>query len=201
MLISILFKDPLAFFILAAIFVMALSVHEFAHAYLADRFGDPTPRQAGRVTLNPLAHLDPVGTLLLFFANFGWAKPVPINPRYFRHALAEEIQVSLAGPFANLVLAVLVGVFLRFVPTSAFIEQAAALIVVLNLNLMIFNLVPIPPLDGSHFLRAFVSEDVYWRLLLWGPLLILGLVFVGSPILQKLIEATVIPLARLIIGT
>ena len=200
MLIQLLSSNPLAFVILAAIFVLALTVHEFAHAFLADRFGDPTPRLAGRVTLNPLAHLDPLGTLLLFFANFGWAKPVPIDSRHFSRPILDEIQVALAGPFANLCLAVVTGIFLRVIPVGPTVVQAAIFIVVLNLNLMIFNLLPIPPLDGSHFLKILLGEEVYWRLAQIGPFLLLGVIIIGARPLSALLGNLIYPLAHLIIG-
>ena len=122
MLIGLLLEEPLTFLILSAIFILALTLHEFAHALVANHFGDPTPRLAGRLSLNPLAHLDPIGTLLLFFVNFGWAKPVSIDARNFPRPIIDEIQVALAGPFANLFIAVVACLILRFVTVSPSIE-------------------------------------------------------------------------------
>jgi Zn-dependent protease len=200
MLIELLFNEPITFIILAAIFMMALTFHEFAHAYLANHFGDPTPRLSGRLTLNPLAHLDPIGTLLLFFVSFGWAKPVPIESHNFKRPIIDEIQVALAGPFANLLFAVVTGLILRFIALPPALEPALVLVVILNINLMVFNLLPIPPLDGSHLLKILISEEAYWQLVNVGPFILLGILIVGRDSLGIFLETIILPLAELIIG-
>ena len=131
---------------------IALTVHEFAHAKIADWAGDPTPRSQGRVTLNPLAHYDPIGTTLFLLFGMGWGKPVQVNPTAFRRPREDEVLVSAGGAAANLVVAALVGTLLRFhlVPDQFF--DLARFIVVLNCALAFFNLIPLYPLDGSHVL-------------------------------------------------
>lgn len=123
--------------------LVAVTIHEYCHALAADKLGDPTPRAYGRLTLNPLSHLDPLGTLMLFLVHFGWGKPVPIDPYNFRHPRRDEIIVSLAGPFSNFLLAF---IFSRFPSPITYILTYT------NLYLGIFNLFPLPPLDGSKVL-------------------------------------------------
>jgi Zn-dependent protease len=171
--------------ILYLILVGSLSVHEWAHAYVADKLGDDTPRLQGRITFNPMAHIDPIGTVLipLFmifmspgFAIFGWGKPVMVNPRNFAKWKRDDILVSMAGPASNLVIcfivAILGGILMRFQPDfSGLIIQ----ILMINAILIIFNLLPIPPLDGSHVMKHIVgmSEETYARIAMWGILILL----------------------------
>jgi Zn-dependent protease len=160
-------------------------VHEWAHAYVADKLGDNTPRSQGRITFNPMAHIDPIGTVLipLFmifmspgFAIFGWGKPVMVNPRNFAKWKRDDILVSMAGPASNLVICFIVaivgGILMRFQPEfSGLIIQ----ILMINAILIIFNLLPIPPLDGSHVMKHIVgmSEETYARIAMWGILILL----------------------------
>jgi Zn-dependent protease len=130
--------------------LIAITIHEFCHALAADKLGDPTPRAYGRLTLNPLAHLDPLGTLMMFLVHFGWGKPVPIDPYNFSHPRRDETIVALAGPLSNFLLAIL---FSRFSGTLPFILTYT------NLYLGIFNLFPIPPLDGSKILLNILPID------------------------------------------
>jgi len=146
------------------IMLIALPVHEFAHAITANAFGDDTPRANGRLTINPLAHLDLIGTLMFVLVGFGWAKPVPINPRYFRDPEKDMAFVALAGPFANFTLAVLIALVFRVIPVPRselgyFILNVFQYAVWINIALGIFNLLPIPPLDGSRLLRAIVPYE------------------------------------------
>jgi Zn-dependent protease len=140
--------------------LLALSFHEFAHAYVANKFGDDTAKQSGRLTLNPLAHLDPLGTIMVFIAHFGWAKPVPVNPNRLRNPKNDMVWISVAGPLANMILALISGILLRIIlnfvggiPSQHSIIGILAFMVVMslqiNLALAIFNLFPIAPLDGS----------------------------------------------------
>lgn len=145
--------------------VIGLTVHEFAHAYTAFRLGDTTAKEEGRLTLNPLKHLDPFGTLLIALLGFGWAKPVSFNPENLKNRHRDEILISLAGPLSNLVLGVL---FLLLARTLYFFEgfnssdlgiatvNLLALWAVLNFGLFVFNLIPIPPLDGSHIYTTYL---------------------------------------------
>lgn len=154
--------------------LIALTAHEFAHGFVSDKLGDPTPRSQGRLTLNPLAHLDVIGTILMILTSFGWAKPVQINSRYYKNAKAGMALSALAGPLANLVLAFL-GLMLYFIyvvvsyklgfvtsPTAAYI---AYLFAIRNLCFMVFNLIPIPPLDGFKVLGILVPNRIYYTIL------------------------------------
>ena len=139
--------------------ILALSLHEFAHGYAAYLMGDNTAKFQGRLSLNPLHHLDPIGTLCLFLFHFGWAKPVPINPYNFRNRKTGIILVSLAGPFMNFILALICGIVITamsiYVPANSitqFLYYVVYYAMILNIGLMCFNLIPIPPLDGSKVL-------------------------------------------------
>jgi Zn-dependent protease len=142
---------------------IGLTVHEFCHAKRADMAGDRTPRLNGRVTLNPLAHYDLMGSSMLLLFGFGWGKPVPINPLAFRRPRADTIAVSLAGVVSNLVLAVLFAVPIRLGVSGAY-TMPLAMIVYLNLILAVFNLIPVPPLDGSHVLEMLLPLKTHRRL-------------------------------------
>jgi Zn-dependent protease len=165
MLLSFLRGDTnLAVFLawLLAITV-GLTVHEFCHAKFADMAGDRTPRQNGRVSLNPLAHFDLMGTSLLLLFGFGWGKPVPINPLAFRRPRRDAIVVSLAGIVANLIIAILAAIPLRLGVAGPYAMQLSVM-VYLNLVLAVFNLIPIPPLDGSHVLEMLLPLRLHRRL-------------------------------------
>lgn len=155
--------------------LIALMFHELAHGFVSIKLGDPTPRLQRRMTLNPLAHLDPVGTLLMIFTGFGWAKPVEINPRYYKDPKKGMALTALAGPVANFLLAIIAmliyGVcFVIYAKTGIFassIDTIAILMVrfvQLNLCFMVFNFIPIPPLDGSRVLGIFLSNSAYFKL-------------------------------------
>ena len=148
--------------------ILAMAVHEYAHARAAVALGDITPRMTGRLTLNPLAHIDPIGLLMLILAHFGWAKPVMINPRNFKNYKRDDILVSLAGPAANLLLAFLTLVVLLiyskfFGRMSQGTYLVLQLIVLYNINFAIFNMIPLPPLDGSHILKHFLPARYAYR--------------------------------------
>ncbi len=177
--------------ILYLILLGSLSVHEWAHAYVADKLGDHTPRSQGRVTLNPAAHIDLIGTVILplimilfnpGFAIFGWGKPVLINPRNFSNWKRDDILVSMAGPASNLaiclVVAVLGGLAMRFAPE---VGDLVVRVLLVNAILIVFNLVPIPPLDGSHVLKHIIgmSEETYLRIASWGFVILLVLINLG----------------------
>lgn len=176
------FLHPDVLILRLAIIFIALTVHEWAHAFVAWKCGDPTARNAGRMTLNPLSHLDLFGTLFMIFFPFGWAKPVPVNPAYFSHAKRDTVLVSLAGPASNVLLSISFGYLIfflnRFSPAAAGsvpLQQFLAVCMDLNLGLAVFNLIPVPPLDGSNiavsimpraWLPSFAQATRYVSLLL-----------------------------------
>lgn len=190
--------------------LLALTVHECAHAWVAERFGDPTARMLGRVTLNPLKHLDPIGTIALFLSGmFGWAKPVPINPRNFRNINKAITWVSLAGPISNLVLAAISAiVFHLFVYVGpAFATSMPSVYmpvfimvkfsIIVNVSLAIFNMLPIPPLDGSKVLYNVLPADkafALMRLEQYGFVILMVLIMTG------MVDWFVAPLRGLMLG-
>lgn len=183
--------------ILAPPFLFALTIHEYCHGWMASRFGDPTAKAMGRLTLNPLKHLDPLGVLAFIIMKIGWAKPVPVDSRYFKDPMKDMIWVSLAGPGANLLTAVASAVLAWGVAFIAPVIPAPLLIplyqmlaasIWINIVLAIFNLLPIPPLDGSKVLMGLLPRrqaDLYIKLEPFGFLILLGLFYAG--ILQKIL--------------
>ncbi len=188
--------------ILAPPLLFALTFHEFAHGYAAYRLGDPTAKDAGRLTLNPLSHLDPIGTIAFFFIKFGWAKPVPVNPAYFRDPKRDMLWVALAGPATNLAIAIASALITKAIwllatvlPYSSMMEAILVPLnsmliasVWINLVLCIFNFLPIPPLDGSRILVGLLPDDMarsYLKIERYGFIIILVLAFSG--ILSKVI--------------
>ena len=153
-----LVNNPISFFFSAIALLSAITIHEFAHAWTADRLGDPNPRLDGRLTLNPLAHLDLVGTLLLLVARFGWGKPVRFDPYNLRNPRRDAALISLAGAAANLLLAGFSSILLRFVPI-VFIAVLLQAIIIMNVSLAIFNLIPIHPLDGFKVVEGLLPEN------------------------------------------
>ncbi len=180
--------DLETFLYLAPVIVASLVVHELAHAVVATRFGDPTPREQGRLTLNPVVHLDPLGTAMFaitYFSTgfiFGWARPVLVNARRFRHPQQQMALVAAAGPATNFVLAVLLAAVLVHGPLDPFGETARVLALGYQVNvvLALFNLVPIPPLDGSRIVAAFMNEATYSR---WSQLDAYGMVAIFGVII------------------
>ena len=148
--------------------IIAMVIHEYAHARAAVALGDFTPRMMGRLTLNPKAHIDPIGLLMLFLVRFGWAKPVMINPRNFKQPRRDDILVSLAGPAANLITAFLaLTLFLLSNKMGGMASPSAflvlKLIIIYNINFAIFNMIPLPPLDGSHVLRQLLPPRLGYQ--------------------------------------
>lgn len=198
-MLSELFNNPFSFFVWILALLVAITIHEASHAFVADRLGDPTARLMGRLTLNPLAHLDPLGTLFLLLARFGWGKPVPFDPFNLRHPRRDSALISLAGPSSNLILASALSIFLRIVPYFplphfAFLLIQAFLIpiIILNVGLAIFNLLPVHPLDGFKIVTGFLPKNLAYQ---WQELEPYGLFFLlllllplsGGPLLINIL--------------
>mgnify|MGYP000181486787 FL=1 len=187
--------------------IIGLTIHELAHAYTAYKLGDMTAKNDGRLTFNPLKHIDPLGFILIVIAGFGWAKPVGFNPDNLKNKHRDEILISLAGPFSNFLLAILFLIVARMLfflpyfhgtPTGLVVVNLLVLWAVINFGLFVFNLLPIPPLDGSHVYTTFLKE-INPKLLqnmymygTWGLLLII--------LIQSNTKIEILPLAPLIKG-
>jgi len=175
------------FLIIAPPILFALTIHEYAHGWVAYKFGDPTAKHAGRLTLNPLAHLDPIGTLMLFLVKLGWAKPVPVNPYNFRNPRQDMMWVSFAGPASNFLAAFFLAIVFKLVAggfpygtgEGSFFDVILLMLrwgILINIILGVFNLVPIPPLDGSKILMGFLPpayEYHFATLERFGPFLLI----------------------------
>ncbi len=186
------------FLITISALIICITVHEFAHAYAAYRAGDDTPRAQGRISLNPIDHLDPMGTVMMIMSTIsgfgiGWGKAVRINPANFRNPRWDDFRVSLWGPLSNILTAFVVGMMIRFwgvhmtVPVYAFLQT----VVMISLVLALFNLIPIAPLDGSHILTALLPYEQaknYSRFMAqYGLFMLLGLIFLGGGLLGRII--------------
>ena len=187
--------------------LIALTFHEFAHGYMAYKLGDPTAKNFGRLTLNPLKHLDPIGTICMIFFHFGWAKPVPINSRYFKKPGRDMALTAAAGPIMNFILAffgvlvcrILTKIFVAFPAQSDFVYyiQYAALTLfsyfhMLNLSLGVFNLIPIPPLDGSRIFYIFLPPRWYFGVMKYEKYIQLALlVLLWTGLLSRPLSAAV----------
>ena len=191
MLIQILFENPVLFLIIAVAIIFALVIHEFFHAWMAYYLGDNTAKDQGRLTINPLVHLDPFGTILLFIVGIGWGKPVPFNPYNLRNQKWGPALVALAGPASNFGLAVTVGLILRFADISnPYFAFFLSFFVWINLILGVFNLMPVPPLDGSHiFFTLFPSlENIKASIqgsFLFLIVVIFFMIYIGIPFIIK----------------
>lgn len=185
--INWLFESPAIFLAWSLAVVFSLTVHEFAHGAMAAFLGDDTAKNAGRLTLNPLAHVDMVGFLMLLFVGFGWAKPVPYDPANLKNERIGSGLVALSGPLANLLVLAVFGLVMKFLapyfgPNNLLINFLMMLVLV-NAVLMVFNLIPIPPLDGSKILFSFLPDkfaDFKYRFAVNGPFILLFLVLADS---------------------
>lgn len=196
-------------FLSIVILILSVIIHEVSHGYMADRLGDPTARLQGRLTLNPIKHIDPFGSVILPLMMaiitpgfvFGWAKPVPYNPYNLKNKRSGEFLIAAAGPLSNLVIALIFGCIIRFVQQGVmtpFIE-IASYIVIINLTLAVFNLIPIPPLDGSKLLFSILPQQYgKTRMMLetYAPILIIVVIF----FLWKLIYPVIWPIFRVFTG-
>ncbi|MBR4153344.1 MAG: site-2 protease family protein [Selenomonadaceae bacterium] len=182
--------------------VIAMVIHEYSHARVAYALGDFTPRLQGRLTLNPAAHVDPIGLLMLFVVHFGWAKPVQINPMNFSNPRRDDILVSLAGPASNLIMSfvalVALTLMIKFgLPISDGVFVVFKLIIIYNINFAIFNMLPIPPLDGSHILRNLLPYELARR---YEELERYSFIFLIIIIATPILSYVFLPLQRFIFG-
>ncbi len=199
----------------APVILLALTVHEYCHGWVANYLGDDTAMRQGRLTLNPIVHLDVIGTILMFIVGFGWAKPVPVNPHNFEDPRKGMLLVALAGPAANLLMAICAGLILRYiVPSLLTSEQAISgiystslVIIILSLQygvaLAIFNMIPIPPLDGSRVLYGLLPEKqayAYSRFEPYGMLILVGLFIFGGRVFTYILWYPVSVIAEALSG-
>jgi len=205
MILNTLFTDPMIFVAWVVAIILALTFHEFSHALASAMMGDQTAKSLGRLTLNPLSHVSGLGFIMLLFVGFGWGKPVPFNPYNLKYHKWGPALVALAGPISNLLLAFVSGLALHYIvvlnwlPPENLLVQFLNIFVILNVILMLFNLIPIPPLDGSKVLFSFLSSPRYAKFVLFletrGPYLLLFLLIldniIGINIFGRLFRFTI----------
>lgn len=193
---SNLLEQPIYFILWALAIIVASTVHEFSHALSGRLQGDHTAEDAGRLTLNPIAHIDVMGFILLLLVGFGWAKPTPFNPYNLKFKRFGSAIVALAGPLSNLLIAVIIAIALRIVEVTLHLPSTNLMVVFflflvhINILLAVFNCIPIPPLDGSKVLYTFIFDkhpDVVMWLERYGTFLLLGLIFFGGGIIQTIV--------------
>jgi Zn-dependent protease len=199
------FTDPFSFLFWIIALVIAVDIHEFSHALVADKLGDPTPRINDRLTLNPLAHLDPIGALALLFFHVGWGKPVPIDPFNLKSPQRDSALISLAGPLSNLIMAGFVAILLRlpFLSNLPLLPPFLITLLILSVGLAVFNLIPVPPLDGSKILLGILPKNQAYELEeSFSQYGIIFLIFILMPIFngQSLVSQIIIPIINLIIN-
>ena len=173
--------------ILLPILIFSLCFHEFSHGYIAYKLGDHTAARNGRLTLNPLAHLDPIGSLMILFVGFGWAKPVPVNPVNFSNPRVDMMKVAFAGPGSNLLLAFTGGLMMRLVNIVGLLQsemfiQTLYFFIFINISLAVFNMIPVAPLDGSQIFGNMISKnnpELAWKLQMYGPKILMGVILIG----------------------
>ena len=165
--------------------MFALSFHEFAHAWMASKCGDSTAARMGRLTLNPMAHLDVMGSMMILFVGFGWAKPVPVDGRNLRNPRTDMMKVA-AGPLSNLLLAMIAGMLFRLLSGAGLLSEAIYLLIIyftqINIALAVFNLIPVAPLDGSQIFSGYLmrtNPQLAWKIQSYGPQVLFGLILFG----------------------
>ncbi len=197
MLILNTLNQPLTLIGLVVGLLLGITVHEFAHAWMADRLGDDTARLMGRLSLNPLKHLDPLGVIFLLIVGFGWGKPVPFNPNKIKDP-SGTVKIALSGVVANLLLALILGLVLRVATAYGIAIDSSpwlsfiSIIIFINLGLIAFNIIPIPPLDGSKVVESYMSFESIMRFERLGPIILFGIIIAQSifniPILFTVLE-------------
>lgn len=209
MLISLASQPDLLIFFVIAI-IIAITIHEFSHAWMATILGDPTSKFSGRLTLNPMAHLDPLGTIMIFIVGLGWGRPVPYNPNFVRRGKFGEVLIALAGPFSNILIAVIFALPNRiyYMLNGSYLEGQLftflSVVIVMNMILAAFNLLPIPPLDGSKLLH-FILDKLGLHPTVWwssferiGPMVLLAVIFAERMLNLNIIWRILDPLIAII---
>jgi len=194
--------------IIIPVILFSITIHEYSHGKAALSLGDPTAKNAGRLTLNPISHIDPIGAICLFLFHFGWAKPVPVDTRYFKNKRQDIILMSLSGPVANFSAALIAGLFYRYFQLPFMVYQLVLeYLVWFNVALGLFNLIPIPPLDGSHVLENLLppsSSDKYRQMRRYAPYLLLTILlmdrFLHTGIIGSVLFTPLQFLTRLFLG-
>lgn len=206
-MLDLLFNNPLVFLYWFVALIVAVTLHEFAHAFVADKLGDPTPRMMGRVSLNPLDHLDPIGTIAILIAHIGWGKPVPFDPYNLDNPKRDTLLIAIAGPVVNLILAIISALLLHLnLPIIGLLSGFLLVMVYLNVGLAVFNLLPIPPLDGSKILQGILPDDKSreWEMFSQRYSLMLLLFFLfpfgGSSIAGAIISPIINIISALLLG-
>lgn len=160
--------------------LVAITIHEATHAWTAFKLGDPTAKLSGRLSLNPLAHLDPIGSIMLILAHFGWGKPVPVDWRNLKNPSKDNFLIAVAGPISNFVLAFILGFIFKIFPDVPIMSDLIRNIVLINVALGVFNLLPIPPLDGSKIWHLILSDENYFVLEEMGPYLLIAVLIFST---------------------
>jgi len=190
------------------VLLFAITIHEYAHGRVALALGDPTAKNAGRLSFNPIIHIDPFGAICLFLFSFGWAKPVPVDIRYFKNIRRDTVLMALSGPLSNLAVALVTGIFIRYFlfPWEIYVKVLVFMLL-MNIGLGLFNLLPIPPLDGSHVLENVLSpraSEKYRKFGRHGPMILIGIImldnFAHTGILKTILVGPMFHLARLFAG-
>ena len=167
---------------LIPVLLFALVFHEFSHGWVAHKLGDPTAKYAGRLTLNPMAHLDMFGSMMILFVGFGWAKPVPVDSRYLANPRVDMMKIAFAGPAANLLLAFIGGMLIRILGNVGSLTTMLYMFTQINISLAIFNMIPISPLDGSQIFSGLMvrkNPQLVMKLQMYGPQILMGLILFG----------------------
>ena len=173
---------PEVLVLLIPVLLFALVFHEFSHGWVANKLGDPTAKYAGRLTLNPMAHLDLFGSLMILFVGFGWAKPVPVDSRYLANPRTDMMKIAFAGPASNLLLAFIAGLIIRLTGNMGVLSSMLIMFAQINIMLAVFNMIPIPPLDGSQIFSGLMirhNPDLVIKLQVHGPQILMGLILFG----------------------
>lgn len=191
MLIQFLFSSPLLFVLMVGALIVSITIHEFSHALASDLLGDPTARSMGRLTLNPKAHLDPIGTLLLLLTGIGWGRPVPFNPLNLKNPKRDSAIIAFSGPLSNFILAVLVSLLLRFIGGT--VAGFLYMVVFYNLILGFFNLMPVNPLDGFKVVAGLLPQELFYQ---WMQIAPYGSYILLFLILSRTIGKILDPLVR-----